>query len=75
MFFLSCVCYALCTHLFICALRSPAGKELTSWLSFVVYSCHFPIGILGQVWYLIVSIPDLCTLTFTVYMSTNQRTV
>ena len=22
------------------------------------------IGILGQVWYLIVSIPDLCTLTF-----------
>ena len=25
--------------------------------------CHFPIGILGQVWYLIVSIPDLCTPT------------
>ena len=27
---------------------------------------HFPIGILGQVWYLIVSIPDLCTLTYLV---------
>ena len=27
-------------------------------------SCHFPIGILGQVWYLIVWIPDLCTLTY-----------
>ena len=26
--------------------------------------CHFPIGILGQVWYLIVAIPDLCTLTY-----------
>ena len=26
--------------------------------------CHFPIGILGQVWYLIVSILDLCTLTY-----------
>ena len=26
--------------------------------------CHFPIGILGKVWYLIVSIPDLCTLSF-----------
>ena len=26
--------------------------------------CHFPIGILGQVWYLIVSIPDFCTLTY-----------
>ena len=24
----------------------------------------FPIGILGQVWYLIVSIPDLCTITY-----------
>ena len=24
----------------------------------------FPIGILGQVWYLIVLIPDLCTLTY-----------
>ena len=23
-----------------------------------------PIGILGQVWYLIVSIPDLCNLTY-----------
>ena len=26
--------------------------------------CHFSIGIVGQVWYLIVSIPDLCTLTY-----------
>ena len=23
-------------------------------------NCHFPIGFLGQVWCLIVSIPDLC---------------
>ena len=27
-------------------------------------SCHFPIGILRQVWYLILSIPDLCTLSY-----------
>ena len=27
-------------------------------------SLLLPIGILGQVWYLIVSIPDLCTLTY-----------
>ena len=26
--------------------------------------CHFPIGILGPVWYWIVSIPDLCNLTY-----------
>ena len=65
--FCSVLCLlCLCAHLFICALRSPAGKGLTSWLSFVVsaVSCHFLVGILGQVWYLIVSIPDLCTLTF-----------
>ena len=44
----------LCARLFICALWSPAGKGLTSWLSFMVYNCefsHFPIGILGQMWY------------------------
>ena len=26
---------------FICALWPPAGKVLTSWLSFVVYNCEF----------------------------------
>ena len=34
--------------------------------SFVVSNCeffYFPIGILGQVCYLIVSFPDLCTFT------------
>ena len=30
----------------------------------LLWVCYFPIGILGQVWYLIVSIPDLCTLTY-----------
>ena len=31
----------LCACLFICALWSPAGKELTSWLSFAVSNCEF----------------------------------
>ena len=31
----------LCACLFICALWSPAGKGLTSWLSFVVSNCEF----------------------------------
>ena len=26
--------------------------------------CRLPIGILDQVWYLIASVPDLCTLTY-----------
>ena len=56
----------LCARLFICALWSPAGKGLTSWLSFVVSNCefNFPIGILGRVWYVFVSSPDLCTLSY-----------
>ena len=34
-FVLSCVCYVLCASVYM-ALWSPAGKGLTSWLSFVV---------------------------------------
>ena len=69
--FCSVLCLlCLCVRLFVCALWSPAGKGLTSWLSFVVsiYKYQFPIGILVQVWYLIVSIPDLCTLTYFHYL-------
>ena len=33
----------LCKRLFICALWSPAGKELISWLSFVVFYVDFPL--------------------------------
>ena len=60
--FCSVLCLlCLCARLFNCALWSPALKGLTSWLSFVVsnWVYHFPIGILR-----IVSIPDLCTLTY-----------
>ena len=32
------------------------------WASVHLRVCHFPISILGQVWYLIVSITDRCTL-------------
>ena len=45
------------------ALWSPAGRGLTSWFLCVVLSCifvTFPSGVLGWLWYLIVSIPDLC---------------
>ena len=40
------------------------GWPLGSRLWCLLWVCHFPIGILGQVWYLILSIPDLCTLTY-----------
>ena len=73
--FCSVLCLlCLCARPFICALWSPAGKGLTSLLLFVVsnLSCNFPIGILGLVWYLIVSTPDLCTLT---YFGTNPTRI
>ena len=54
-----CLVFVMLSSLFIDALWSPAGKGLTSWLSFVMSTCEVPIGILSQVWCLIVSIPDL----------------
>ena len=42
-FVLTCVCY-VCSRLFICALWSPAGKGLTSWLSFVVSSVSLSLS-------------------------------
>ena len=65
-FVLYCVCYVfvrvwlyvLCGHLL------GKGWPLGSRLWCLLWVGHFPIGILGQVWYLIVSIPDLCTLTY-----------
>ena len=61
------LCYLWLLPLFIAALWSLAGKGLTYWLSFVMLNyvfVTFPYGILGQVWYLIVSIPDLCCLSY-----------
>ena len=63
------------SHLFIAALWPRAGKGLTSWLSFVMFNCifvTFPCGILGQVWYLIVSIPDLCRLSYFVSITSKK---
>ena len=56
-----CLAFAMpfCACLLVTCWEGP-----TSWLSFEVSNCPFPIGILGQVWYLIVSIPDLCILTY-----------
>ena len=40
-FFSDLCLLCLCARLFICALWSPAGKGLTSWLSFVVSNSEF----------------------------------
>ena len=59
--------FVILSRLFIAALWSTAGKGLTFWLLIVMLNCvfvTFPFGILGQVWYLIVSIPDPCRLSY-----------
>ena len=72
--FLFCLVFAmsLCASVYMCFVVTCWGRAdlltlvcgvFAPLLTFTV-SFHFPIGILGQVWYLIVSIPDLCTLTY-----------
>ena len=61
-----CLVFLMLSRLFIAALWSPAGKGLISWLllvMFIVFFVNFPYGVLGQVWYLIVSFPDLWRLS------------
>ena len=65
-----CIVFVMLSRLFSDALWSPDGKGLTYWLSFVVldFVCvTFLCCILCQVWYLIVSIADLCSLLFLPY--------
>ena len=62
-----CLVYVKLLCPFIDALWLLAGKGLTFWLSFVMlnlYFVTFPCGILGQVWHLVISIADLCCLSY-----------
>ena len=56
----------LCAFFYLCLVVT--CWEMTDLLALVcgvqLCVCYFPIGILGQVWYFIVSITDLCTLTY-----------
>ena len=71
---LLCFCSVLCLLCFVrvclyvlCGHLLGKGWPLGSRLWCLLWVCHFPIGILGQVWYLIVSIPDLCTITNSIW--------
>ena len=59
--------FVMIFRLFIGALWSPAGKGLTSWLSFIMLNLVFVTflcDILDQLWCLIALIPDLCQHTY-----------
>ena len=77
---LLCFCSVLCLLCFVrvclyvlCGHLLGKGWPLGSRLWCLLWVCHFPIGILGQVWYLIVSIPDLCNLITLDNLNTRQR--
>ena len=58
--------FDILSSLCLAVLWSPDGKGMISCLSYVwcflVFFITFPFEVLVQVWYLIVSIPDLCIL-------------
>ena len=56
----------LCSSVYLCLVVTcwERADLLTLVCCVQLWVCHFPIGNLGQVWYLIVSIPDLCTLSY-----------
>ena len=59
---MSCVCHAFASvH---CCLVFTWGKRADLLALVCCDFVTFPFGILGQVWYLIVSIPDPCVLSF-----------
>ena len=67
MLFMSCVSHAF-TSVHCCLV-------VTYWeradLLFEMFNCVFvtlPCGILGQMWYLIVSIPDICGLSYIAFV-------
>ena len=63
----------LCVSTYMCLVVTcwERADLLTLVCGVELWVCHIPIGILGQVWYLIVSIPDLCTLTYIYKISTT----
>ena len=67
---------ALCASVYLCLVVTCLERATLFALVCGVYLwvCHFPIGILGQVWYSILSIPDLSTLTYIKLSSPDVNT-
>ena len=63
-----CLVFAmpLCASVYMCLVVTcwERAALLALVCGVLLWVCHFPIGILGQVWYWFVLIPDICTLTY-----------
>ena len=67
MFFCLVFVMPLSASVYLCLVVTYWERASLSALDCGISFCHIPIGILGQVWYLIVPIPDLCILTYFVF--------
>ena len=65
-FFCPVFAMPLCASVYMCLVVTcwERADLLSLVCGVLLWVCHFPTGILGQMLYLIVSIPDLCTLTY-----------
>ena len=74
-----CFVFVNLSCLFIAALWSPAGKGLISWfhcvLCFLEFLSLFPLGVLGQVWSITVSISGLCLLAYLHWYFTEKKRI
>ena len=59
-------CPVLCASVYWCLVVTCWDRAglLVFVFDVFLWVCYFPISILGQVWYFIVSIPDLCLLSY-----------
>ena len=64
MLFLSCFVMLSFTSICWCLVVTCWADLLALVWDVYLWRCHFPIGMLGQVWCLIVLIPDLCPLSY-----------
>ena len=65
MLFMSCVCHAFASVYWCLAVACWEKADLLALVcDFYCDFDTFPFGILGKVWYLIVSIPDPCFLSY-----------
>ena len=62
--FLFCLVFAMSVYMCFVVTCWERADLLALVFGVLLRVCQFPIGIPGQLWYLIVLIPDLCTFTY-----------
>ena len=76
MLFMSCICHAFASVHCCLVVTFREGADLLAFVCGVYCDfVNFPFGILGQVWYLIVLIPDPCCLSYFVFAPADKAAI